>query len=188
MSFKEQHYRWEWKFKSKPEALWAWIADTNHFNHDAGLPVLENRLGKGNRLANAKRRLRLMVFGTPLEYEEEPFEWIRPRRFGVVRRYLSGPLDTFRQSADLIPEEGGTRLVYEVWVKPKNILGLISTPIQIGILSRRQFDTIFVATTNLPRCNACQSNFHRKWNLRRAGANDCKRDESVYWRKAQIAL
>jgi len=143
MSFKELHYRWEWKFKSQPEALWTWVADTNHFNRDAGLPALENRLGKGNRLANAKRRLRLMVFGTPLEYEEEPFEWIRPRRFGVVRHYLSGPLDTFRQSAELIPEEGGTRLIYDVWVKPKNILGLISTPIQIGILSRRQFETIF---------------------------------------------
>ncbi|MBI5715862.1 MAG: hypothetical protein HZC38_20885, partial [Chloroflexi bacterium] len=49
MSFKELHYRWEWKFKSTPESLWAWVADTNHFNRDAGLPSLENRLGKGDR-------------------------------------------------------------------------------------------------------------------------------------------
>jgi class 3 adenylate cyclase len=79
-----------------------------------------------------------------VEWEEEPFEWVRPRRFSVVRRFFKGPVRETRISAELQPREGGgTRLVYAVDAMPRNLLGLVAIPVQIGILSRRRFDAAF---------------------------------------------
>lgn len=148
MSFREFHYRWEFDLESSPEKLWPLVADTNRFNRDTGVPAVE---ALGDATKNARRRLRLTSFGIPIEWEEQPFEWVRPQRFGVIRRYTKGPLAELRVLALLTPrpelQRGepatGTKLVYEVWAKPKNILGLIAIPIQIGIISRRDFARTF---------------------------------------------
>ncbi|MBA3765648.1 MAG: adenylate/guanylate cyclase domain-containing protein, partial [Acidobacteria bacterium] len=50
------------------------------------------------------------------------------------------PLEKMRVLVELNRrDEGGTHLVYEVWAQPKNILGSISIPVQIGLVSRRSF-------------------------------------------------
>lgn len=144
------HYRWEYDLHSSPEQLWPLVADTNRFNRDTGVPSV-TALGDASK--NARRHLRLTSFGIPIEWEEQPFEWVRPQRFGVVRRYSRGPMEELRVLAQLMPvvepatdnrdERTATRLVYEVWAKPKNILGLIAIPIQIGIVSARNFARIF---------------------------------------------
>jgi class 3 adenylate cyclase len=144
MRAREYHYRWEWQLRSSPEALWPFVADTNRFNRDAGLPALEQLLGPGERLPNARRSLRLFRFGVPIEWEEEPFEWVYPYRYGVARRYSRGPVAEMRTLAEMTPQPGGgARLVYEVWARPKNLLGHLAIPAQIGILSARSFDKAF---------------------------------------------
>jgi class 3 adenylate cyclase len=157
MSFREFHYRWEFDLESSPEQLWPLVADTNRFNRDTGVPAIENLANPGAALRNARRRMRLSAFGIPVEWEEQPFEWVRPVRFGVVRRYSKGPIEELRVLAELIPTEKrhdasveradepstGTKLTYQVWAKPKNILGLIAIPIQIGLLSARNFARTF---------------------------------------------
>jgi len=149
---REFHYRWEFDLESSPEQLWPLVADTNRFNRDTGVPAIEISKSESSNLKNARRRLRLSAFGIPVEWEEQPFEWIRPSRFGVVRRYTSGPMSELRVLVELVPLEKpsgktpihphqslGTKLVYEVWATPKNIVGLIAIPIQIGIVSARNF-------------------------------------------------
>jgi class 3 adenylate cyclase len=153
------HYRWEFDLESSPEQLWPLVADTNRFNRDTGVPAVEMLAGKSKGSRNARRHLRLSAFGIPVEWEEQPFEWVRPTRFGVVRRYAKGPIAELRVLAELspkkkrsaawsdesdgTPETTGTKLVYQVWAKPKNVLGLIAIPIQIGILSARNFARTF---------------------------------------------
>jgi class 3 adenylate cyclase len=139
MAFKEFHYRWEFDLQSSPEKLWPLVADTNRFNRDTGVPAVK-AVGEND---NAQRRLRLTSFGIPIEWEEQPFEWVRPQRFGVVRRYSKGPMEELRVRAELEPLNGGTKLVYEIWAKPKNFLGAIAIPIQIGIISARNFARTF---------------------------------------------
>ena len=137
---RELRYRWEWDLEAAPEVLWPLVADTNRFNRDAGVPAIEER-GLG---ANARRRLRLTKLGVPVEWEEEPFEWVRPHRFSVVRRYAKGPLREMRVSADLQPlPSGGTRLVYDVAAEPRNAVGRIAAPVEIGRLSARRFEDTF---------------------------------------------
>lgn len=134
------HYRWAWDFQSGPEDLWPLVADTNRFNRDTGIPTIARQGNVGDFIQNARRKLRLYRFGIPVEWEEEPFEWVRPFRYGVVRHYSSGPVLEMRVLVELIPKpEGGTHLVYEVWASPRNLLGLVAIPAQIGFLSARAF-------------------------------------------------
>src|SRR5258706_5603670 len=152
---REFHYRWEFDLESSPEQLWPLVADTNRFNRDTGLPSVSMVVDGTQVSRNARRRLRVTTFGIPVECEEQLFEWTRPSRFGVVRKYSRGPLAELRVIDELSARlkdkrEGagevdqlGTKFVYEIWATPKNIIGLIAIPIQLGLLSARVFARTF---------------------------------------------
>jgi class 3 adenylate cyclase len=140
MDYKEFHYRWEYLLRSDPEALWPFVADTNRFNRDAGVPAV--KVKAVNRLPNNRREVGFRKLGLSLEWEEQPFEWLRPFKFGVVRRFKSGPVGSLRVLAELEPlDSGGTKLNYEVWATPRNYLGHALIPVQIGWLSARSFSS-----------------------------------------------
>jgi len=135
----EFHYRWQYDLHSSPEALWPYVSDTNRFNQETGVPPVED-MRPGLELVNARRHLRLRRSGMWIKWEEEPFEWVRPYRFGVRRVYSSGPVSEMRTLAELSSRpEGGTRLVYQVWARPRNLLGYAAIPLQIGRISARAF-------------------------------------------------
>jgi adenylate cyclase len=139
MSLREYHKRWEFDLKSSPEQLWPFIADTNRFNRDTGVPSIEvDRREKRRR--NARRKVRLSLYGLPVEWEEQPFEWIKPFRFGIERVYSKGPLSRLRVLAELTPKpEGGTHLIYQVWSTPRNIPGAVAIPMQLSLIVARRF-------------------------------------------------
>ncbi len=140
---REFHYRWQWHLQASPETLWPLVADTNRFNRDTGVPAIKKQ---GATLTNARRRLRLVRLGVAIEWEEEPFEWVRPFRYGVVRHYHSGPVADMRIMTELTPQaDGSTELTYEVWATPRNLFGLVAIPAQVGILSARAFARTFRA-------------------------------------------
>jgi class 3 adenylate cyclase len=142
MRYPELHYRWQWRLRSAPEQLWPLASNTDRFNRDTGLPAVS--FTDYEPLPNARKRLGLSRLGVELEWEEEPFEWVRPYRFGVNRRYRTGPLQSLRVRAELVPEPGGgTRLVYDSWVAPRNLLGLLGTPPAMTFVNRRAFGAAF---------------------------------------------
>src|SRR5258707_11398013 len=156
---REFHYRWEFDLESSPEQLWPLVADTNRFNRDTGVPEVEAVPAKGTRLGNTRRRLRLFFLGMAVEWEEQPFEWTRPQKFGVVRRYTKDPIAELRVLAELIPRatssEGrkstGTKLVYQLWARSRGLLGSMVIPLQIGIISARNFAKTFREYDELAR-------------------------------------
>lgn len=139
MALREYHKRWEFDLKSSPERLWPYIADTNRFNRDTGVPQIE--VGPADKqLRNARRKIRLGFYGLPVEWEEQPFEWVKPFRFGVERVYSKGPLARLRMRAELAPNsDGGTHLTYEVWSTPRNIPGAVAIPVQLNFVVARRF-------------------------------------------------
>jgi class 3 adenylate cyclase len=142
MRTKELSYRLELDLTSSPEQLWPLVADTDRFNRDAGIPPV-SRVTVG---ANARRRLRLSRLGVPIEWEEEPFEWVQPHRFSVLRRYVSGPLESMWTSARLEERpDRRTHLVYEIRVRPRNLAGRIAAQLEIGFLRRRRFAAVLGA-------------------------------------------
>ncbi len=141
---KELHYRWEWQLQSSPQTMWPFFANTNRVNHDTGLFPVEaiDRLF-GQMPGNARRRLRyrLPVSFYHLDYEEEPFEWVFPFRYGVLRRFQNRFVATFRVLAEFEPQpEGGTHLVYQAWLEPRNVLGWAAGAVFLGQIAWRRFD------------------------------------------------
>ena len=89
------------------------------------------------------RMMRLKFCGMTIRWREYPFDWVAPERFGVVRRYLNGPLESLRMQAVLESKENGTLLHYDVWILPRNLIGWLAVPLQIGFLARRSFERAF---------------------------------------------
>ncbi len=134
MSFREHHNRWEFDLKSSPDRLWPYVADTNRFNRDTGVPKIDVE-GGHKRLRNARRKVRLSLYGLPVEWEEQPFEWVRPARFGVERVYSKGPMARLKVLAELTSKpDGGTHMTYELWATPRNLLGTIAIPLQLNLI------------------------------------------------------
>lgn len=132
---------WQWQLKSPPQALWPYVANTDRFNRDTALPAIEQVVG--NALGNARRRLKFRLPLVKIVWEEEPFEWSYPAQFGVIRNYLTGPLRQMQTLTRLEPlPEGGTRLIYETWVWPRNFLGRWGWPF-VAFVSRQRFAKVF---------------------------------------------
>jgi class 3 adenylate cyclase len=145
MPYREFHFCWQYELKSSPEKLWPFAADTNRFNRDTGVPSLESELdGMTATSKSGRKRLRLKAFGMPIEWEELPFEWIRPSKIGVTRNYSKGPVAKLVVLVELTPTSvGGTKVTYQVWARPNSLLGLIAIPVQIGLISARRFERAF---------------------------------------------
>jgi class 3 adenylate cyclase len=136
---REFQYSWKWDLEPSPEALWPLVSDTNRFNRDTGQPPMQ-LLG----FHAGVRRVRWKIPLFPIEWEEEPFDWIYPYHFGILRRFKTGPLAEMRVSVELArTEQGGTRLTYQTWLTPANFLGTIGIPIAIGIVAARRFEATF---------------------------------------------
>jgi class 3 adenylate cyclase len=142
MGYPEFHYKWEWRLRSSPELLWPFVADTNRFNRDTGLPSV--RRADDAVQGNARQNLLFSKLGVRVEWEEEPFEWVHPNRFGVHRRYSAGPVASTRVLVELeaLPQDG-TQLMYHTWIRPKNLIGLTTVPALMRFSYRRSFDTAF---------------------------------------------
>src|SRR4029079_13485071 len=168
MPLREYHKRWEFDLNSSPERLWPFIADTNRFNRDTGVPQIEID-SSVKRLRNARRKLKLSLYGLPVEWEEQPFEWVKPSRFGVERVYSKGPLARLKMRAELQPNSnGGTHLIYELWSTPRNLGGALAITMQIHFVVARRFreamhkydDSAFLgAAVETAEPNTSQSSF-----------------------------
>ena len=139
MSNREFHFRWKFDLKSSPERLWPFIADTNRFNRDTGVPKIDVEKEEKRR-PNARRKVRFSIYGMPVEWEEQPFEWVKPMRFGIERVYSKGPMARLRVRAELNEKpDGGTHLTYELWATARNLLGTVAIPSQIKLVVEPKF-------------------------------------------------
>lgn len=154
MTFREFHFRWLFDFKASPEEIWPFVADTDRFNRDTGVPRLDID-ATAKQMRNARRRVRFSIYGMPVEWEEQPFEWVRPLRFGFERIYNRGPMARMRALAELTPLDGGTRLTYDLWATPRNLIGWIAIPSQIRLITGPRIRAAFkrydkIATAQVP--------------------------------------
>ena len=137
-------YVWRWELGASPLELWPLVADTDRFNRDTGLPMVTDARAPGEVLGPGRHRLRMRLAGVPIEWEESPFEWVVPSRFGGVRRYGRGPLREMTVQLELEAlATARTLLTYRVRAWPRGIIGAASVRLQIGFLGRRSFGRVF---------------------------------------------
>jgi class 3 adenylate cyclase len=139
----EFYFDWHWDLKSSPEGIWPLASDTNRFNRDTGQPKVE-------MLDNVKgtKHLRMRLPIIKVEWEEEPFEWIYPYSFGLLRTYSRGPIDEMRVQVNLDPRpDGGTHVRYQTWMKTGNrfawqIVARLAIPFAIGVIAKNRFERV----------------------------------------------
>jgi class 3 adenylate cyclase len=84
------------------------------------------------------------MYGMAVEWEEQPFEWVRPSRFGVARTYSKGPITELRALVELTPHPGGgTKLSYDFRAKPRSLVGAFLVSLQVKFSSSRRFARAF---------------------------------------------
>ncbi len=140
---KEFQYIWKWNLDVSPESLWPYISDTNRFNHDSKLPEVSYVPGKESQLLLG-RKLRFSILGTKIEYEELPFEWVRPSYFSIIRLYKNGPIRELHVRVELHERiSHGTTVHYGVRVVTSSLIGTLIVPVSLGILNARKFERVF---------------------------------------------
>src|ERR1043166_8981949 len=90
-----------------PDRLWPLVSDTDRINQAVGLPAVAYRQVEDaqgiRRLIGANR-----LYGIPLEWEEKPYEWIRPVWHEVERIFPRGLITAYRFGLRLVPHQDGS--------------------------------------------------------------------------------
>jgi serine/threonine protein kinase/class 3 adenylate cyclase len=137
------HYDFRWELRASPRQLWPLVSNTERVNRAVGLPVprfsARYDADHGVRRFGTFRKLGLVV-----DYEEHPFEWVEPRRFGVLREFSRGPFRWYTSVVELHARPGGgTTLFHRVRVMPRGVLGRVAAPWEIGHKGRWVLDRIY---------------------------------------------
>jgi class 3 adenylate cyclase len=106
---------------SRPEALWPCVSDTERLNRLMGLKPVRAEPLDDPRAGAARFLIRTRASFVSLEFEERPFEWVEPTRFGVVRTFRRGPVAAFvmDNSFEAAPD-GGSRVALCVAAEPSS--------------------------------------------------------------------
>lgn len=133
------HFCWEFRLQASPTEFWPYIANTDHLNGHVGQPAVDDRPGSRVTLKNGRRLLQFALPGAPIQWEEEPFEWIYPHRWSVMRRYSRGPMLAMQVMVEIqAAPAGGSHLLYHVWATPSGLPGRVCIPVYIGMIAARR--------------------------------------------------
>ncbi|MFO0888234.1 MAG: protein kinase [Isosphaeraceae bacterium] len=111
-------FEFRWELRSSPRQLWPYVTNTDRLDRAIGFasvtPTLRFEPEHGVRTFTEGRKCMLVEVG-----EEHPYEWIEPRRMGVLREYSRGPFRWVISEVELISRiDGGTTLVHRLRLEP----------------------------------------------------------------------
>ncbi len=113
----QQQFTWSIQLDAAPEELWPFISDTNQIFRLLGAPSV-----KKTQLSRTAPRGFIEVTNSRLSsyslWEQEPYFWEKPYRFGTTRNYKVGVLKQLKYQVDLIPNNEGTIVNTRVWLTP----------------------------------------------------------------------
>lgn len=157
---------WHWQLKSTPEELWPFISDTNRLFKDIKQPSIQPA-HLTNDVEPGLIQLSYNGINRYEVWEEEPYEWEYPYRFGVIRHYQSGPYKDLKIQVDLHPNAEGTRIQFKLWAKTRgNILSFLTTFKLKTLIKRRVKNSIHHYETIASRDEKIYQNSKAKRLLR----------------------
>ncbi len=114
----QQHYfNWSIQLSATADQLWPFVSDTNTVFRLMGFASVKktqlSRSAPKGFLGITNARM-----SSYLHWEQEPFIWERPFRFGTNRHYKLGLFKNFKYLVDLIPNSEGTIVQTRFWITP----------------------------------------------------------------------
>jgi len=137
MNRKVLHFEWNWQLYSTPEEIWPLVSDTNRLNQELNLPPLQ-KTDLTYDLQEDHHQFSYNGIQHSEAWEEEPYEWERPYRFGLKRRYKNGSCRELKIQVDLMPNDRGTRVRYQMWARPRSFFSRFTLPIRFHLIYRRR--------------------------------------------------
>jgi class 3 adenylate cyclase len=136
-------FDWTWELEASPEKLWPHVSNTDRLNRAVGIPAV--RFTTGRAATGEVRRIgQFSKVGVANVWHEHPFEWIEGRRLGVLREYSRGVFRWLATTTELHPRPGGgTTLVHQVLLEPRNWLGRLVAALEVGRKGRRAVERVY---------------------------------------------
>ncbi len=138
---KSLSYRFEWNLESTPSQLWPYVSHTERLNRAIGLDSIDFTRRNDEGFVETYGKLRLA--GMLLDWREHPYEWVAPRRMGILREFASGPFVWLHSSVELIPRGTGTQLIHVVQVEPRGVLGRAAAAMEVGYKARKNLERVY---------------------------------------------
>ena len=116
----KQFYHWHFSLSAPPAKLWPYVSDTNRIFRILGAtPVSETSLSRSTPKGSLE--LSHNMLKSYVTWQETPYIWEYPYRFGVTRNYKLGMLKELKFHTEFIPLDDETRVSIKIWVQPSNI-------------------------------------------------------------------
>jgi class 3 adenylate cyclase len=130
MSANSQHISTSIILNASLERLWPLISDTDRVNRMLGLPAFERTTPNDELVQTINGH----YLGVPVSWREHPFEWVYQQYFSVRREFNPPlPFDWLTTDTQLTPiDDSSTRVVVNVYLGARNIIGRIGGPLVIG--------------------------------------------------------
>ena len=133
-----------WDLEASPRQLWPLVTNTERLNHAIGLPPVVFRLETDPATGLTRRFGEAKQGGIAAEWEELPYEWVEPRRMGVLRDYARGPFKWMISSLELVPRSrGGTTLTHRIRIAPRGLLMRAAASVKVGRDSKRALERVY---------------------------------------------
>lgn len=159
---------WSWQINALPQEIWPYITDINRLFKDLKQPSIQ----KVHITQSVDQDLIQLSYNGINRYEvweEEPFEWEYPFRFGMVRHYQSGAYKDLKIQVDLKENEQGTRLIVRLWAMPRNKLLSLWTTLKLKALVKHRFKNVIDIYDQLAISDCKSYQRSRKKGLVRGG-------------------
>lgn len=115
----QQLFTWSVQLDASPTELWPFISDTNKIFRLLKFPSV-----KKIQLSRAAPKGFIEVTHSRLNsyslWEQEPYFWEKPHRFGNTRNYKAGFIKHLKYQVDLTKNNHGTLVTTRIWLEPSN--------------------------------------------------------------------
>jgi class 3 adenylate cyclase len=136
-------FEFRWDLESSPRQLWPLVTNTDRLDRAIGFPAMKYATryeeGRGVRTFAEGRKAGMTEIG-----EEHPYEWVEPRRMGVLREYSQGPFVWVVSTVELRPRPGGgTTLVHLLHLEPRTWTIRIGSRWGVGVGLRKSLEKVY---------------------------------------------
>ncbi len=136
-------FEFRWDLESSPRQLWRSVTDTDRLDRAIGFPALRYTTryeeGRGVRTFAEGRKAGMTEVG-----EEHPYEWVEPRRMGVMREYSQGPFVWVVSTVELLPRPGGgTTLIHSLHLEPRTWTIRVGSRWGVGVGLRKSLEKVY---------------------------------------------
>ena len=137
-------FDFSWDLEASPRDLWPLVANTERINQAIGLPAVTFRTEADPATGLVRRFGEARQGGLVAEWEEHAYEWVEPKRMGVLREYTRGPFVWMMSAVDLSPSGGGgTTLTHRLRIAPRGLFMRAAASLKVGRDSKKALERVY---------------------------------------------